>query len=237
MALVTLHSPRTKRQLAALECATATEIIEWALDTYGTTLCVTTSFADTVLVHLATQVNPDIEVLFLDTGYHFPETLDTMRTAMARYQLRLRVVRPEDYPHPTPLPHVWADDTTTCCEARKVRPLNEAMTDGGFEAWLSGLRRADSPERRNAPIVDTDRTGRTKINPLANWTDDAVAQYISRHDLLVNPLLNLGYDSVGCWPCTEPGAGRTGRWSDDSKTECGLHLTSDGKLRPGTGAP
>lgn len=230
MTPVTLQSSATRREVDALEPCSATEIVEWALTTYGTQLCVTTSFADTVLLHLATQVAPDLDVLFLDTGYHFPETLETMRRSLRLYQLRLRVVRPENSQPHTALPHLWADSTATCCDARKVQPLNHAMDQGGFTAWLSGLRRGDSPQRRNAAIVEADRFGRTKINPIANWSDDDVANYIAKHDLIVNPLLSQGYDSVGCWPCTEPGVGRKGRWAEESKTECGLHFAADGLI-------
>lgn len=219
---VELQSSASRREIAALENATATEIIEWALARFGKRLCVTTSFTDTVLIHLATTVEPDMTVVFLDTGFHFPETLATMRESMIRYQLRLRVARPEST-RPGPVTNLWADGTTPCCDARKVRPLDNAMANGGFDAWLSGLRRTDSITGRDARIVGIDRNGRTKINPIANWDDETVAQYIADHDLVVNPLADQGYDSVGCWPCTEPGAARTGRWTDETKTECGLH--------------
>lgn len=224
MTRVTLHSSEEKRTLEALEYATPIEIIEWSLETFGPKLCVATSFFDTVLVHLATRVNPDVDVIFLDTGFHFPETLATMRTALVRYQLRLRVVRPEDYAPSGSVPELWSNGTVSCCEARKVTPLNDAMTEGGFQAWLSGLRRADGQTRAHSPVIDVDRHDRTKINPLANWDDADVARYIADHDLIVNPLLKRGYDSIGCWPCTHPGTGRDGRWSELDKTECGLHL-------------
>jgi len=224
MALVTLQDRSTRDMNAALECATSAEIVAWAVEEYEHRLCVTTSFADTVLVHLATQVAPDIEVVFLDTGFHFAETLATMRAAMERYKLRLTVVRPEHHNAQDALVNVWSDDAVSCCEARKVRPLANAMTEGGFSAWMSGLRRADSAGRATAPVVDVDQNGRVKVNPIVRWSDADVARYIAEHDLIVNPLLAQGYESIGCWPCTEPGQGRDGRWSNETKTECGLHL-------------
>ncbi|NNE74879.1 MAG: phosphoadenylyl-sulfate reductase [Acidimicrobiales bacterium] len=220
--------PRAGRVVGAqLEDAAAEEIIDWAVETYGPRLCLTTSFANTVLVHLATRRHPGLDVIFLDTGFHFAETLATMREAFSRYQLNLTVVRPE-----AGAAELWAAGSTTCCEARKVEPLDRAMTDGGFDAWLSGLRRADGPTRATATTLQTDRHGRTKINPLVRWTDDDVAAYADAHDLVVNPLVKQGYGSIGCWPCTEPAEGRDGRWAETTKTECGLHLPLESTTEP-----
>lgn len=216
----------SRRQLAELterfEVATADEVICWAVAIYGRDLALTTSFADTVLVDIATRVDPDIEVVFLDTGFHFAETLSTMRLAQERYGLDLHVVRP----HPD-ADDLWAAGTNSCCEARKVEPLERALI-GRKRAWLSGLRRADSPQRASTPIVELDRRGLVKINPLANWSDADVAGYRATHDVIVNPLEAKGYPSIGCWPCSEPvihgTESRAGRWVDSDKTECGLHL-------------
>jgi phosphoadenosine phosphosulfate reductase len=204
-----------------LEGLGAGALVAWAIERFGSQLCVAASMADTVLVHLATQVDPDIEVVFLDTGFHFGETILTVRRAQVRYGLNLRVERP------TPdAPDLFSVGVDGCCAARKVAVLDRALE--GKAAWLTGLRRADSAERRDAPVVSRDRRGLLRIAPLANWSDDDVAAYVARHGLVVNPLLESGYPSIGCWPCTEPvldGAdARAGRWSGTAKTECGLNL-------------
>lgn len=200
-----------------LEHERAEEIISWAVEAFGPRLLMTASFADTLLIDLATQVEPDIEVVFLDTGFHFAETLDTVRRAMDRYRLNLTVLRPD-----ASASDVWADGSEACCAARKVGPL-DAHLRGNADAWLSGLRRSDSPARANTPIVMIDGRGLVKVNPIADWTDEHVASYVADHPIMVNPLANEGYSSIGCWPCTEPSVGRDGRWTDSTKTECGLH--------------
>jgi phosphoadenosine phosphosulfate reductase len=206
---------------ASFEDGVAEDIVRWAADTFGNRLCLTTSLTDAVLVDLAARVAPGIEVVFLDTQYHFPETLATLDTVRDRYPVRLNVRRPD-----RPLDDLWRVDTDACCNARKVVPLEEALA--GKDAWLSGLRRADSPDRADTPIVSRDRRGLVKVNPIATWTDDDVALYIQLHDVPVNPLVARGYPSVGCWPCTQAVAAgddkRAGRWAGTAKTECGLHL-------------
>ncbi|MCB0995196.1 MAG: phosphoadenylyl-sulfate reductase [Acidimicrobiales bacterium] len=202
------------------EQATPQEIVAWGIERFRAEVCLLSSFADTVLVHLATSVDADLEVVFLDTGFHFAETLDTVRRAQARLSLNLTVVRPDEL-----AADVWRDGTDACCRDRKVALLDAALA--GRSAWMSGLRRADSAGRSDAPIVSIDRRGCVKINPLANWTDTDVAAYIADHDVLINPLAFQGYPSIGCWPCTEPVADgedpRSGRWAG-IKSECGLHL-------------
>jgi phosphoadenosine phosphosulfate reductase len=199
--------------------ATPADIVRWACLQFEHRLVLTASFADTTLIDVATAVEPDIEVLFLDTGFHFAETLNTVRIAMERYQLNLTVLRPD-----TTAPDVWAAGTEACCAARKVDPLNRHLQVHA-DGWLSGLRRADHPSRADAPIVSVDRRGLIKVNPLATMTDDEYAAYATDHDVLLNPLQFDGYASIGCWPCTERSTdGRSGRWAGSSKTECGLHL-------------
>jgi phosphoadenosine phosphosulfate reductase len=206
---------------AGFEEADAPDIVRWALDTFGDRLCLTASMADAVLIDVATSVGPGIEVLFIDTGYHFPETLETVEKVRRRYHPNLRVLDAQ-----VPLDERWRIDTDGCCHARKVVPLEAALA--GKDAWLSGLRRADSAARLETPIVARDRRGLVKVNPLANWSDADVDAYIARHDVVTNPLLARGYASIGCWPCTRPvGEGedtRAGRWAGTTKTECGLHL-------------
>jgi phosphoadenosine phosphosulfate reductase len=206
---------------ASFESAPAPEIVSWAVETFGDGLCLAASMADAVLIDVATKVEPSIEVVFLDTQYHFPETLATARRVEQRYRLKLRVLTPDREPD-----ELWRTDTDACCQARKVDPLNRHMAERA--AWLTGLRRAESEGRRDAAIVQRDGRGLVKINPLATWTDEQVDAYILEHDVPVNPLLFDGYPSIGCWPCTqrvEPGEDpRAGRWAGSDKTECGLHL-------------
>jgi len=176
---------------------------------------------DAVLIDVASRVAPGIEVIFLDTQYHFQETLATAERIRDRYPIRLRVVWPEVRPD-----DLWRTDPDACCQARKVLPMQRALQ--GRTAWLSGVRRADSPLRQQMPVVQRDRRGLVKVNPLIGWSDDDVAGYIAEHDVPVNPLVEQGYASIGCWPCTRPVRddedARAGRWEGSSKTECGLHL-------------
>jgi phosphoadenosine phosphosulfate reductase len=217
-------APIGRRELAALnerfEEAPADEIVAWAADRFGERLAMTASFADTLLIDVAVRVVPDIEVVFLDTGFHFAETLETVRRAMARYALHLTVVRPD----PTAA-DVWRDDQDACCRDRKELPLEGALV-GRVDAWLSGLRRADHPGRAATPVVEIDRRGLVKVNPIAAWTDEQVDDYLRAHDVLLNPLVLQDYPSIGCWPCTEPVAAgdepRSGRWGG-RKAECGIH--------------
>jgi phosphoadenosine phosphosulfate reductase len=218
-------TPTASLDLAAvaerLERAAAAEVVEWAITTFGRRLCVAASMADTVLVDLATKVDPDIEVVFLDTGFHFAETLQTLRRAQSRYRLNVRVERPS--PH---APDLFAVGTDGCCAARKVALLDRALE--GKDAWMTGVRRTEATTRSATPVVGLDRRGLVKIAPLATWTDRDVDRYIAEHDVIVNPLQFEGYPSIGCWPCTEPvldgSDPRAGRWAGTGKTECGLHL-------------
>jgi len=219
--------PRTElspSEMAALNeqfnQAPASEIIRWAVDTFHPHLALTASMTDAVLIDLAVSVEPSIEVVFIDTGYHFPETLETVETVRRKYGLNLRMMT---------VPHhdeeLWKVDPENCCSAIKVGQLDRALM--GKEAWMSGLRRAESPTRADAPILSLDLRGLVKINPIANWTDLDVQGYIKDHDVPVNPLVDQGYPSIGCQPCTHPVADgehpRSGRWTGSDKTECGLH--------------
>ncbi|MEY2478547.1 MAG: phosphoadenosine phosphosulfate reductase [Actinomycetota bacterium] len=203
------------------EHAPAQAIIEWAVEAFHPHLSLAASMTDAVLVDLAVKVEPSIEVTFIDTGYHFPETLETVERVRRHYGLNLRMMTVP--PHDEEL---WKVDPENCCSAIKVGQLDRALA--GKEAWMSGLRRAESPTRANAPIVVRDLRGLVKVNPLATWSDLDVEGYIRDHDIITNPLLSQGYLSIGCWPCTKPvGEGddpRSGRWSGSDKTECGLHL-------------
>lgn len=200
----------------------ASKIIQWATDNFGPLMGLAASMTDAVLIDLAVKVAPAIEVVFIDTGYHFPETLETVETVRRRYGLNLRIM--------TVAPHdeeLWKVDPGNCCSAVKVGQLDRALA--GKAAWMSGLRRDEAPSRATAPIVGRDLRGLVKVNPLATWTAADVDEYIERHDVPVNPLTLQGYPSIGCMPCTKPVAAgedpRSGRWAGRDKTECGLHLS------------
>jgi len=200
----------------------ASAVIRWAVDTFHPRLCITASMTDAVLIDLAVQVEPSIEVVFIDTGYHFAETLHTVDVVRERYGLNLRIMRQE----PPPTEPLWKVDPLNCCSAMKVALLEEALQDK--DAWMSGLRREETVTRAGAPVVGRDRRGLVKVNPIATWSDHDVAGYIADHDVPVNPLLRRGYLSIGCAPCTQPAMDgddpRSGRWVGSEKTECGLHL-------------
>jgi len=212
-----------------LEGAPAEEVLTWAATTFPGSFAVTSSMTDTVLAHLVGRITPEVPVLFIDTGFHFPETLETAERVRAEYSVDLRVVQ-------TPLsvaeqderfgPRLFERDPTQCCSIRKVEPLDAALE--GFDAWGSGLRWADSPERSATPVVAWDlRRHLVKVNPIASWSDADLAEYGDRHGTITNPLLADGYPSVGCAPCTRrvlPGDHpRAGRWAGTDKVECGIH--------------
>ncbi|MBV8462052.1 MAG: phosphoadenylyl-sulfate reductase [Acidimicrobiales bacterium] len=208
-------------QSAALESAPAGLVLAWAAERFGDDLAISCSFQDAVLIDIATAVVPGIEVVFLDTGSHFPETLEYVETVRARYDLNLTVT------HPVAGAEDWPCGSAQCCEFRKVRPLKEALA--GKEAWVTGLKRVDAPTRRDTPIVSyEDSWEMVKINPLAAWTDADIAGYAADHDLPEHPLVAQGYLSIGCAPTTRPVRlgedPRAGRWSGSDKVECGLHV-------------
>jgi phosphoadenosine phosphosulfate reductase len=211
-----------------LEDASAEEVVRWAADTFGERFVVTASMSDGVLSHVAGRAVPDITVLFLDTGYHFAETIGTRDAIAATYPVNVETVT-----HPLRVPEHEAEygrlyeiDPDLCCAIRKIWPLDRALRP--YDAWASGVRRAELASRADTPVVGWDAKRRkVKVNPLATWTDDQVAGYVAEHDILVNPLRQLGYASIGCAPCTRPvdaGAdARSGRWAGLAKAECGIH--------------
>jgi phosphoadenosine phosphosulfate reductase len=204
-----------------LEHQPATEIIRWAHERFETSLVLASSFQDCVLLDLAVQVAPEIEVVFLDTQYHFAETLWYVEQVRSRYDLNLRVLEPESRQDDR-----WLDDPDGCCKIRKVEPLLRALD--GKAAWMTGLRRSETPQRAAAPIVSWDiGRGLVKVNPIAAWSDADVAGYATDRGLPEHPLRDRGYASIGCWPCTRPVHNgddpRSGRWAGTDKIECGLH--------------
>ena len=207
-----------------LERAHPGEIVRWAHERHGDGLVVTSSFGDAILAHVVSSAVPGIEIVLLDTQYLFAETHWYAEQLRRRFDINLRIVRPDEN---VVADDLWQTDTTACCRIRKVEPLERLLADR--TAWVTGLRRSDSPSRRSTPVVSWD-IGRSvvKVNPLATLTDDDVALYTQLFDLPANPLTDRGYPSIGCWPCTQPaGPGddaRAGRWAGSTKTECGLHL-------------
>ena len=202
------------------ETAPASAVIRWALETFGDSIALAASFEDIVLIDLATRLAPGIEVVFLDTEAHFPETLSFVEEVRARYGLNLTVTKPG------PDAAAFPCGTDQCCQFRKVEPLRRALT--GKRAWLTSLKRTDGPTRAGAPIVSWDASfGLVKVNPLVTWTDDDITSYLADHGLPVHPLVPQGYRSIGCAPTTRPVAEgedpRAGRWSGLDKSECGLH--------------
>ncbi|HEX4215749.1 MAG TPA: phosphoadenylyl-sulfate reductase [Candidatus Dormibacteraeota bacterium] len=214
-----------------LEQASAEEILSWAAETFGRRLCVTSSMADPVVLHLASRALPGIDVVFLDTGYHFAETLVTRDLVADTYDVNVLNVVPEQTVAEQDATHgarLHDRDPDLCCNLRKVRPLQRALE--GYDAWITGLRRDESPSRAGTRIVAWDpRRGKVKISPIARWTEEQVEAYIAEHKLLFNPLLADGYASIGCQPCTRrtlPGEDpRSGRWAGLLKTECGIHFS------------
>ncbi|MBS2963105.1 phosphoadenylyl-sulfate reductase [Actinocrinis puniceicyclus] len=214
---------------ARLSDAPAAEIVAWARHSFGDDLVVASSMADTHLVHLAQAAAPGIDVLFLDTGYHFAETLGTRDAVAQAYQVNLlsitplRTVAQQDADHG---PRLHERDPDRCCALRKVEPLERGLKP--YTAWINGMRREESATRADIRVVDYDaKREMVKISPLAAWTQDQVDSYIAEHAVLINPLFFDGYTSIGCEPCTRrplPGEDpRAGRWAGLAKTECGLH--------------
>lgn len=213
-----------------LEGAPATEIMAWGFEQFGRRLAVTASMADTVMIHLAERTASGLDVIFLDTGYHFVETIGTRDAVQQLYDVNVVNVTPEltvaeqDAIYGRDL---FQRDTDLCCAMRKVEPLGRALAP--YAAWATGIRRSQSARRASTRVVSWDNTKKMiKIAPIASWSEDAVASYAEEYGLISNPLLADGYPSIGCEPCTSrPAAGadaRSGRWAGTGKTECGIQL-------------
>jgi phosphoadenosine phosphosulfate reductase len=201
--------------------AAAAGTIEWVVERFGADFAVASSFQDAVLVDLAIKAKPDAEILFLDTGFHFPETLAFVERLRKIWNLNLTVTHPAVGPDESPC------GSPDCCQRRKVEPLNAALAGKG--AWVTGLKRVDTPEREDAPILSYDAArGMVKANPLATWSDEDIANYLTANGIPFHPLAYVGYLSIGCAPTTRPVTDgehpREGRWPGSDKTECGLHI-------------
>lgn len=215
---------------AELELAPAEHIIEWAFATFGERFCITSSMGDAVVAHLAAKVAPGIDVVFLDTGYHFAETIGTRDAVAATMDVNVITIEPkqtvaeQDAEHG---PELFKRDPDLCCALRKVEPLRTSLD--GYDAWATGLRRAETKNRVIAPVVGWDaKKKKVKVSPIARWSDEDVDTYVAENGVLVNPLVYDNYPSIGCWPCTRrvaPGDDpRSGRWAGTNKTECGIHM-------------
>lgn len=219
------------RGSAELDGAGAEELLAWTERHFGGRYVVASNMQDAVLVHLAAGVRPGVQVLFLDTGYHFPETIGTRDAVESVYDITVVNVSPEHSVEQQDRllgKDLYARDPGECCRLRKVVPLSRAL--GDYAAWVTGIRRVESPTRANAPLISFDEAFKlVKVNPLAAWSDEDMQAYIESHGVLVNPLVDEGYPSIGCAPCTaRPAAGadpRSGRWQGLAKTECGLHAS------------
>jgi phosphoadenosine phosphosulfate reductase len=220
-----------ERGTAELEGAGADELLRWTDENFGGSYVVASNMQDAVLVDLAAKVRPGVDVLFLDTGYHFVETIGTRDAVEAVYDINVVNVTAENTVAKQDElfgKDLFAREPNECCRMRKVEPLSKALR--GYSAWVTGIRRVEAPTRANAPLISWDKAfGLVKINPIAAWSDDDMQSYIDANDVLVNPLVFEGYPSIGCAPCTaKPVEGadpRSGRWSGQSKTECGLHAS------------
>ncbi|RLV49210.1 phosphoadenylyl-sulfate reductase [Nocardioides mangrovicus] len=214
---------------AELELAPAEVIVEWAVATFGDRFAITASMGDAVLSHLASKVAPGVDVVFLDTGYHFAETIGTRDAVAATLDVTLVNVTPEQTVAQQDAAYgkdLFARDPDLCCALRKVQPL--AKTLANYDAWATGLRREETHNRVIAPVVGWDeKKQKVRVSPLARWSDAQVEAYIAENGVLVNPLQYDGYPSIGCWPCTQrvaEGADpRSGRWAGLNKTECGIN--------------
>jgi phosphoadenosine phosphosulfate reductase len=214
----------------SLDGAPAQDVVRWASETFGKRLCITSSMTDAVIIHLAAQQVPGIDVLFLDTGYHFPETIGTRDAVSAVYPVNVINVTP-----PTTVaeqdaglgPRLYARNPDLCCYLRKVVPLEQALAP--YDAWITGVRREETDARSDTSVVSFDpQREMIKVNPIVEWSQQDVDDYIAANGVLVNPLVFDGYPSIGCRTCTAKVADgadpRSGRWAGSAKTECGIHI-------------
>lgn len=213
-----------------LEDAPAREIIRWAAATFGDRLCLTSSMSDALLIDLVSRIKPGIDVLFIDTGYHFAETIGTRDAVQQVYDVNVITIEPSRTVAEQDRdlgPRLFGRNPDLCCYLRKVEPLNRALEP--YLAWISGIRRDEAVTRASVKVVEWDaKRQMVKINPIARWTQEDVDNYIADNGVLINPLHYDNYPSIGCAPCTrqvlEGEDPRSGRWAGLGKTECGIHL-------------
>ncbi|OLF08766.1 phosphoadenosine phosphosulfate reductase [Actinophytocola xinjiangensis] len=218
-----------ERAAVDLADASAAEALAWTAEEFGTSWIVASNMQDAVLIDLAVRARADVDVLFLETGYHFAETIGT-RDAIELTYPGIRVVNAAAEQsvaeQEAEFGQLNRTDPGRCCFLRKVVPLRATLSN--YDAWVTGVRRVDAPTRADTPVVQWDeRNGLVKINPIAPWSDEEFRSYLDTNGILENPLVGAGYLSIGCAPCTAkplPGSdARSGRWAGLAKTECGLH--------------
>jgi phosphoadenosine phosphosulfate reductase len=226
-------SPEALQEMSReLEGHSAASVLRWAAGRYAPRITFATGFGmeGCAIIDLIARAALPIDLFTLDTGLLFPETYDLWRRLEDRYGVTIRAVRPAqtvDQQAAAAGPELWGSDPDRCCELRKMQPLRHTLT--GYDAWLSAIRRDQTPDRADAPVVGWDgKFGLVKVNPLVRWTFDDVKAYVREHDVPYNLLHDQGYPSIGCQPCTSPVAAgedpRAGRWRGREKKECGLHL-------------
>ncbi|WOI53131.1 phosphoadenylyl-sulfate reductase [Parvularcula sp. LCG005] len=227
---VDIREARARSLAAKYANATPSEILDVAInEEFVDEITLVSSFGaeSAVLLHLVAQVAPDTPVLFIDTGKHFAQT-PIYRRKLAR-QLGLTNVidlKPatDEAAEIDPDGSLWQSDTDACCTLRKVRPLNKALD--GYSAWITGRKQFHGGARVHLPVFEFKGT-HFKVNPIVSWKPEDVDTYFKAHDLPPHPLVEQGFPSIGCWPCTHPVAPgddvRAGRWRGQSKTECGIH--------------
>jgi len=214
---------------AELNGAPASEVIRWAAETFGAKLCITSSMTDAVIIDLVSREVPGIDVLFLDTGYHFAETIGTRDAVSVVYPVNVLNITPSTTVEEQDSelgPKLYSRNPDLCCYLRKVIPLEQSLEP--YDAWITGVRREETDARTSTKVVQWDaRRQMVKVNPIIDWTQQEVDDYIAANGVLVNPLVYDGYPSIGCRTCTarvEAGADpRSGRWIGTAKTECGIH--------------
>lgn len=214
-------------ELSPLELAE--QVSAWAAEAFGSGLAVACSMADAVLPEVVSHHRPGVDTLFLDTGYHFPETMATRDEVASRLDVTVVDVMPEKTVAEQDAEFgvkLHDRDPGACCAMRKIAPLRSALR--GYDAWVTGVRRQEGPTRANSPLISYDESfDLVKINPLVTWSYDELMAYSRERGLPENPLLHQGFPSIGCAPCTravKPGEDpRAGRWAGSDKTECGLH--------------
>ena len=210
-----------------LENGSAKDVLAFAVEHHHPSLALACSFQkeEAVMLDLLMAIEPSARVFALDTSVLFPQTYATWELVEKRYGIKVEVFEGPSLAEQatTHGDELWARDPQACCAIRKVEPLGRALS--GLDAWITGLRREQSPTRANARKVEWDQAHDLwKFNPLADWTEEQVWEYIAANDLPYNPLHDEGYSSIGCTHCTQPGSGREGRWAGNDKTECGLHI-------------
>jgi phosphoadenosine phosphosulfate reductase len=208
------------------EAMSAEELLRWAHEEFGERLCLTCSWQrqSSALVHMVSDLGLGVDVVELDTLVLFPETYATRDRLVEQYGLEPKSFRPID-----PIDRLWETDPDRCCGIRKVEPLERALA--GYDAWITGIRREQSPTRADAQKVEwSGRYGVWKIQPLVDWDSKRVDAYITVNEIPYNPLHDQGYPSIGCVHCTRPvtaGEGeRAGRWAGSNKLECGIHVNA-----------